>query len=634
MCGVLGWLSRTDLTDHFKNALDDISHRGPDNLGFVKLGDVLLGHVRLSIIDPSELSNQPLWDSAHKACIVFNGEIYNYKELRAEMIAQGVIFKTEGDAEVILNLYLIGGEGWLARLNGIFSFSIYDSRDQQLFIARDAFGVKPLYYFEDDDGFFFSSEIKGLLRVPSLSRALNYNAIFRTLVFLWSPGPDTVFSNIKKLEPGTYLRVQDKKIVERGCFWEWPEYSPIERAVADIEAELIGSLESSVRQQLVADVPIGSFLSGGLDSSLVVALAKKVGAKNMQCFTIDAAGGGNNDGFFDDLPYAREAASYLDLDLHVVKVAPDIVKLLPKIIYHLDEPQADPAVLNISLICELARKMGIKVLLSGAGGDDIFTGYRRHRAVSFEKYWSGFPLGVRSGIEKFARSLPKRSPMLRRIAKAFSYAGCEQDERILSYFYWIDPVIVRGLFTDEVSALLDVNPMEHMVSELKTRRSLPSEEKMLHLERKYFLVDHNFNYTDKMSMAHGVEVRVPFLDYQVVRVASTTPSDLKQKRGVGKWILKKAAEKYLPHSIIYRSKSGFGAPLRSWLNNELRSTVDDLLSEESVNRRAIFKYSSVQELINKDRRGAEDYSYPIFALLTIEIWCRIFLDGEPEGRVI
>lgn len=633
MCGVLGWLSDVDWSDHFKLALEDISHRGPDNLGIERIGNALLGHVRLSIIDPSELSNQPLWDSAHTACIVFNGEIYNYKELRAEMISQGIPFRTNGDAEVILNLYLIGADGWLARLNGIFSFAIYDLRDQQLFIARDAFGVKPLYFFEDKDGFFFSSEIKGLLRVPSLSKALNYNAIFRTLVFLWSPGPDTVLSNIKKLEPGTYLCVRDKKIVERGRFWDWPEYSPVERAVADIEAELIESLESSVRQQLVSDVPIGSFLSGGLDSSLIVALAKKAGAKEMQCFTIDAASGGSNDGFVDDLPYAEKASRYLDVDLHVVKVAPDIVKLLPGIVYHLDEPQADPAVLNISLICELAQKMGVKVLLSGAGGDDLFTGYRRHRAVSFEKNWSGLPLVVRSMIEKIARGLPKHPPLLRRISKAFSYASSGQDERILSYFYWIDPAIVRGLFTDDVAALIDKDPMAHMLSELKERHHLPPGERMLHLERKYFLIDHNFNYTDKMSMAHGVEVRVPFLDYRVAQVASTIPYDLKQNGGVGKWILKKAAEKYLPHSIIYRSKSGFGAPLRSWLNNELRSMVDDLLSEESVSRRAIFKHSAVQDLIDKNRSGSEDYSYPIFALLTIEIWCRIFLDGESQGNV-
>ncbi|MDF1683530.1 MAG: asparagine synthase (glutamine-hydrolyzing) [Legionellaceae bacterium] len=628
MCGIAGAFGAC--TPQCLQAMaKKMAHRGPDNLSVLSLGDVHLAHARLSILDLSPHSNQPLWDIQRTACIVFNGEIYNYKALRDELVALGYTFTSEGDAEVIVNLYLHYGVACLEKLNGIFAFALWDTRSSELFLARDPLGVKPLYYSETKDGFYFSSEMKSLLVHPNIARELNHDAIFRSLVFLWSPGPETVLKNIFKLEPGTYLRIKDRNIIEKTQYAEWPHYQPEKMSVKQGIAVLDDALRTAVNEQLVSDVPVGSFLSGGLDSSLIVAMAKKTGLAELECFTIKSKGAHkNNDGFVDDLPYARTVAKHVDVHLNEVEVKPDMFKRLAWMMYHLDEPQADPAPLNVSLICEEARNKGIKVLFSGAGGDDVFTGYRRHYALKLEKYWSWLPASVRRGLQNGSKNLPKRDPKLRRLAKIFAYAGESKDTRLLSYFYWIKPEVVRDLLTDEVKNKLSDNPMAGLLNELKNRPEQNDLEKMLYLERRYFLVDHNLNYTDKMSMAHGVEVRVPLLDKRVAECASRIHTKFKQHGRHGKWILKKMAERYLPKSVIYRSKAGFGAPLRDWLKHDLIDLVDELLGEQSLSKRGIFKYESVRALIEEDRRGEKDYSYPIFALLCIELWCRIFIDGD------
>lgn len=625
MCGIAGGSGKlTQIA--LESMIECLSHRGPDFSSYYSNSLVHLGHARLSIIDLSEESNQPLWDCNFQACIVFNGEIYNYRELRQSLENEGFVFRSQGDAEVLLNLYLRYGVACLDYLSGIFSFAIWDSRSEQLFVARDHYGVKPLYYAVNSEGFYFSSEIKSLLLVDSVRRDLNVNSLFRTLVFLWSPGEETLFKSIKKVKPAHFMVVKAGKIIEYEKYWEWPSYEP--NSSIGLEAhihQVMNSLESAVKEQLVADVKVGAFLSGGLDSSLIVALANKNSGRGVRCFTIDTGSGEQaKDGFEDDLPYAKRVAKHLNVELDILKVTPDIAKLLPKMIYHLDELQADPAPINVLLICEQAKAQGIKVLLSGAGGDDIFTGYRRHYAVKSERYWGWLPSPFRSVLKAASSLLPKDKAITRRIAKAFQYADLAADERLLSYFFWLDPTIARSLFKhpEQISA----QPFDFIYDEMRQVETKDPVERMLTLEQKYFLVDHNFNYTDKMSMAAGVEVRVPFLDKRVVEAASKVPSSLKQEGRVGKAILKKAAERMLPKDIIYRPKSGFGAPLRTWLKNDLAGYVDTLLSEESINKRGIFSFEKVQQLLAEDRSGKADYSYPIFALLCFEIWCQQFLD--------
>lgn len=629
MCGIAGVVGDCQ-PQVLQKMAQKIAHRGPDNVSTLSLESLHLVHARLSIIDLSSKSNQPLWDTKRQICIVFNGEIYNYKILRKELIALGDVFNSDGDAEVIVNLYLHYGAACLEKLSGIFAFALWDTRSSELFLARDPFGVKPLYYTDNKEGFYFSSEIKSLLEHPSVSRALNYDALFRSVVFLWSPGPDTVLKDVFKLEPGTYLLVKNQKIVEKVQYADWPDYQPEKVDIKTHIEALEDALKASVAEQLVSDVPVGSFLSGGLDSSLLVAMAKQAGASDLECFTIKSESNVKTEGFVDDLPYAEAVAEHLKVKLNIVEAKPDMFKLFSWMIYHLDEPQADPAPLNVSLICEQARKKGIKVLFSGAGGDDVFTGYRRHYAVKLEAYWGWLPTRVRRYIQKSTARLPKKNPRLRRAAKIFAYAAKAKDERLLSYFYWINPEIVRELFSDKIKKNLSDNPMAELLGELKNRPEKNRLEKMLYLERRYFLVDHNLNYTDKMSMAHGVEVRVPFLDKRVSECAAKIHTHLKQRGRQGKWILKKVAEKYLPKSVIYRSKSGFGAPLRQWLKHDLKDLVDELLGKKSLSQRGIFKYEAVRMLIEEDRQGVQDYSYPIFSLLCIELWCRIFIDNDPH----
>lgn len=625
MCGIAGGYGHLE-PNVLEKMAQKMSHRGPDYINFTSFEQVHLAHARLSIIDLSADSNQPMWDLHSRASIVFNGEIYNYKELRLQLLNKGVEFRSEGDAEVLLNLYLEEGEQCLNKLSGIFSFAIWDARKQQFFIARDNYGVKPLYYSQNSDGFYFASEMKSLMCISSVQREINLDSLYRSLVFLWSPGEETLLKSICKLKPAHFMVVKAGEIVKYEKYWEWPEYNPnFKISSEEHQDDVFEALEAAVKEQLVADVKVGSFLSGGLDSSLIVALAKRNLQSGIDCFTIDSGGAEQSkDGFEDDLPYAKKVAEHLNVHLDTLKITPDIAQLLPKMIYHLDELQADPAPINVLLICEQAKKQGIKVLLSGAGGDDVFTGYRRHYAIKMEKYWSWLPKPFRSILKTASSLLPKDQPLTRRIAKAFQYADLSADERLLSYFFWLDPSIALDLF--KKPELISNSPFKFIYDELEKVQTSDSIERMLILEQKYFLVDHNFNYTDKMSMAAGVEVRVPFLDKRVARAASKVPSGLKQEGRVGKAVLKKAAERLLPKDIIYRPKSGFGAPLRFWLKNDLSEFVDKLLSSESINKRGIFNAEKVQQLMADDGAGKADYSYPIFALLCFEIWCQQFLD--------
>lgn len=625
MCGIAGAYGHLD-NGILELMAQKMSHRGPDNVSFSSFSGVHLAHARLSIIDLSPESNQPLWDAQARACIVFNGEIYNYKQLRAELEVKGVVFKSLGDAEVLLNLYLEEGESCLNKLSGIFSFAIWDSRSEYMFIARDNYGVKPLYYSQNNEGFFFASEIKSLLCVASINKEINIDSLYRTLVFLWSPGEETLIQNVFKVPPAHFLIVKDGVIIRKEKYWSWPEYRPDYCLNSEgHQNNIFNAIEHAVKEQLVADVQVGAFLSGGLDSSLIVSLAQKNLESGIQCFTIDSGDPEqSNDGFEDDLPYARRVAQHLNAKLDILKVTPDITKLLPQMIYHLDELQADPAPINVLLICQQAKSKGIKVLLSGAGGDDVFTGYRRHYAVSAEKYWSWLPKTARSLLKDVTSALPKDRAVTRRIAKAFQYADLSADQRLLSYFFWLDPAVASGLFKQP--ELVSDAPFQFIYDGLSEVQTTDTVERMLTLEQKFFLVDHNFNYTDKMSMAAGVEVRVPFLDKRVLDAASKVPSELKQEGRIGKSILKKAAERILPKDVIYRPKSGFGAPLRTWLKKDLAPFVDELLSAETINKRGIFSAEKVHQLLADDRTGKADYSYPIFALLCFEIWCQQFLD--------
>ncbi len=631
MCGIAGYMGSFDPL-LLEKMNDSIAHRGPDDAGTwhdPQCG-VGLTHRRLSIIDLSSAGHQPMWDAARQAVITFNGEIYNYPELREELVKDGIVFRGQSDTEVLLCLYLRVGTEMLARLNGIFAFAIWDTRKRELFLARDGVGVKPIYYAETPRGFLFSSEIKALLKEPSLARDIDPVAVAQHLTFLWCPTPRTILSAVKKLEPGTAFLLRDCKVARRWRFYDLPNGQGQPICSVDIAVDLVQrGLQMAVERQMIADVPVGAFLSGGLDSSAVVAFARRYSKEKLQCFTIAIQGQEHKiDGNVADLPYARKVAAHLGVDLHTVTVGSDMIDHLMEMIYFLDEPQADPAPINALLICKLAREHGIKVLLSGAGGDDIFTGYRRHHAIMQEPLWSWLPMQFRQGICRFSQKLPAHALIPRRIRKALEYAGLNGAEHLSSYFYWFDPHNVGELLSPEIRRqVADGSVPLPLINALKRLPAQASNlDRMLYLEGKFFLADHNLNYTDKMSMSQGVEVRVPLLDTDIVALAARLPDKMKQRGSTGKWIFKKAMEPYLPRDVIYRPKTGFGAPLRRWLRNELRPLVEDVLSPRALKLRGLFDPIAVQKLLQSDREGRVDAAYPIFAMICIELWCQIFLE--------
>jgi len=632
MCGIIGYSGRFD-HGSLERGIRAIAHRGPDDAGSFtdEHAAVGLGHARLSIIDLSPLGHQPMEALDGAVQIVFNGEIYNFRELRSELEAKGHSFRSHSDTEVILRLYLEEGESMLPRLNGIFTIAIFDARSGDLLVARDALGVKPLYYSEGPDGIAFCSEIKGLLELVPSVRELDPTALFRYMAFLWCPGDGTPLKAVRKLLPGESILLRGGRIVERKCWYRLPVFGSA-RADLDERGSVEGTLRhvrDAVERQMVADVPVGAFLSGGLDSSAVVAFARERNP-DLQCFTIRQVGGTER-GVTDDLPYAERVARHLGVELHTVEVdASRMAGDIERMIWQLDEPLADPAPLNVLYICNLARERGMKVLLSGAGGDDLFTGYRRHHAVALQRYWSWLPRSVRTTLEGACARLDQRRPWSRRLAKMTNGAGLDADERLVNYFLWGREAELRSLFSGETRAAIGAQvaaaPMLEFLAPLPGDRS--PIDRMLALEQRFFLADHNLTYTDKMSMAVGVEVRVPLLDLELVDFAARVPSRFKQRGTVGKWVFKKAMEPYLPHDVIYRPKSGFGAPLRKWMRDELRPLVGDLLGPDSLRRRGLFDPAAVGRLVDSNQRGGVDASYLLLSLLSIETWCRRFIDGR------
>ncbi len=634
MCGIVGFSGRGD-AELLGRMNDALAHRGPDDAGVLHLPNVGvgLGHRRLSIIDLSPRGHQPMWDATRSVVITYNGELYNYRELREELVRDGFRFQSDSDTEVLLNLYRRDGDGMLGRLNGIFAFAIYDTEKRGLLLARDGFGVKPLYVAETRDRVLFASELKALLQDPELDRTIDPEAVRAHLLYLWCPAPHTMLRSVRKLEPGRALWIENGKVVRNLRHYDVPvrdEHEPFTEARAKAEVET--ALRRAVERQLVADVQVGAFLSGGLDSSSVVAMARQaLPGERIPCFTIGFEGGvAGVEGITEDLPYARRVAEHLDVDLHEIHVGPEMVDELETMLFHLDEPQADPAPINALFIARLAREHGIKVLLSGAGGDDVFTGYRRHYALLQERTWAWLPRPARRALAAGASALPPRDALRRRLRKAFEYADLDGDARLASYFQWIPPSRVDALLAPALRGALGPDGPEAPL--LRALERVPDGahplDRMLYLETQFFLADHNLNYTDKTSMAAGVEVRVPLLDPDLVDLAMRLPMHLRQRGREGKWILKEVMRGHLPADVIDRPKTGFGAPLRQWLRGPLRPVVDDVLSPASLGRRGLFDPDGVAALVAADREERVDAAYTIFSLVCIELWCRMFLDGR------
>ena len=626
MCGIIGASGNID-EKKFKQSNEIISHRGPDDSGIFinKINKIALGHNRLSIIDVSSMGNQPMFDETKRFGIIYNGEIYNFLDIKNKLINKGIKFFSETDTEVLLKYYILEGEQILSKLNGIFSFAIWDNHNKSLFIARDGFGVKPLYYSESNETFIFGSELKALTQLLN-NLIIDTEALVQYLTFLWSPGIKTPVKNIKKLEPGHALVVKSGLIIKKWCWYKIPLLQDKTKRLNfnKTKFKMINKLRKAVHRQMISDVPVGAFLSGGLDSSAIVAFAKEINPK-IECFTIE--NNSLNEGFSDDLPYAKKVAKHLNLPLNIVKISSDhIINNIESMVYQLDEPLADPAALNVLYICQLAKENGIKVLLSGSGGDDLLTGYRRHLAIKYDYIFDLFPKSLFNLAEKLINNLNQNNPKIRRISKLLSGSKLHKNERLLNYFRWAAKDTISNLFTNSVkNQIINFDPMNYMnnyISKIPNHRY--QIEKALALEQRFFLTEHNLNYTDKMSMAHGVEVRVPFLDLEFVKFSEKIPHSFLIKRNITKWILKKSMEGFLPTDVIYRSKTGFGVPLRKWIKEELKEYIYDITSEESLKKRGLFCHKKVRQLIKDNIEGKIDATYTIFSVVCIEIWLNKF----------
>ncbi len=662
MCGIAGFQGRFD-----PSILDVMSavmaHRGPDDAGTLMLDagsdPVGLVHRRLSIIDLSPDGRQPMTTNCsqcgcvanmpgdQRLWIVYNGEIYNYPELKKSLEKKGHRFHSRSDTEVLLHLYAEEGLSMVERLNGIFAFALYDGRENtgdsrvpkgSLFVARDGFGVKPLYYAQTRNGFVFASELKSLVSANVVPMDLDLEAIHQYLAYLYAPAPKTPLRSVNKLEPGTAMVVHQGKVRSSWCFYDLPYGRVrIKSGEIDLSRRLDHHLEKAVERQLLSDVPVGAFLSGGLDSSAVVAMMRRLyPEKPVTAYCIGFEGDETIEGSPADLPYAQRVAKHLGVDLRPIVVTHDIIHQLEKMIYYLDEPQADPSPINVMLIAQQARQDGYKVLLSGTGGDDIFSGYRRHHALNFERLWSWLPDNLRIGASSWLQKTSGLSPpekwlfcqrWFRRIRKAASSARLSGDDRLISYFYWSNDQIRRALYSEEMARALDgvdtAAPLRKSLARIPDERA--PLNRMLYLEAKHFLADHNLNYTDKASMAMGVETRVPLLDVDLVNFAASIAPKAKLNFRNGKAIFKKAMEPYLPRDVIYRRKTGFGAPMKRWLHAELRELKADVLSDASLKKNGLFDPAAVRHLMELDRLGVVDATYTLFALICIQLWIKIFI---------
>jgi asparagine synthase (glutamine-hydrolysing) len=632
MCGIAGYFGRfgrslaTDMTRR-------LAHRGPDGSGdwYDDAAGVGLGHRRLAIIDLSNAAAQPMPGVDGRYQVVFNGEIYNFREHARELEAAGYRFNRHSDTAVLAPLYDRLGPGMLERLNGMFAFALWDSNRRRLFLARDHYGIKPLYYAETPRGFAFASEIKALLAVPGLDRSLDHDALASYLTYQWCPGRITPFHGVKKLPPGHYLEVDATGI--RETRWHAP---PIGRAhefdhrpVAELRDDLRRLLDEAVAEQSVSDVDIGVFLSGGVDSSAVTAslVRRKIPVARSYCISFRGPSMAA-EGFGDDVEYARDLARIWGIPFtEVVTEAPSLAEF-EDMAFALDEPHGDLAPFLVRQISRRAHADGIKVLMSGTGGDDVFTGYRRHRiAWLLDRYPSlARPLGLlaRHGMSIASGNLRNR---LGKLAHMISAPPDVVLRRMFEFNQPDDIAAVAGpALRDRAarsSAWLDDG--------LAETAGAPMVERALAGEFLGFLPDHNLAYTDKAAMAEAVEVRVPLLDPRLVEFASHLDPRIKMPRGEPKGFFKEAMTDRLPRAVLDRKKTGFGVPLRHWLAGGLRSSFLDVIRSRAFRDRGLFEPHAAEALLQRSVAGRSDAAYLLLTVVMIELWCRSFADTPSLG---
>jgi asparagine synthase (glutamine-hydrolysing) len=626
VCGISGCYQQADGHKLVDIMTDRIAHRGPDAAGTWSHEDdrvaVQLGHRRLSIIDLSAAANQPL--SKHGQTLVYNGELYNYRELRAELITRGARFVTNSDTEVVLEAWRCWGPGALDRFRGMFAFALLDEATGELALARDPFGIKPLYYLPRGEGVIFASELKALLAAVGSELRVEPGALVASMLYYWVPEQRCAIDGVQKLPAGSWARVRPDGSVLVQYYWRIADVAL--EAAAGPPADLGPVIEESVAAHLVADVPVSSFLSGGLDSSIVTVLAHQA-VGGVDAYTITFRPEDQRlEAMPDDAVYARKVAAGFGIDLHEIEISPDIVDLLPRMVDVLDEPIADAAAINTLLMCEAARERGVKVILSGMGADELFGGYRRHLACVLAGKYHRLPAGgracARSVVDRLPVSAAGRGLRYARWAKRFlTFADLPEEPRFRRNYTLYDPDELAALVSPDLAGYVGQVVEQH--AEVYNDNSLRDEvNRMCLADTRLFMPGLNLAYTDRASMAASVEVRVPFVDPVVARAAFSIEGSAKIRRRQGKVALKRAAESWLPHEIVHRPKASFSAPIRAWVRSDLRELINDVLVGGEIVQSGMVRQDAVRRLIHDEEAGREDRSRQIWQLLTMELWYR------------
>lgn len=626
MCGIAGAVGAFT-RDEIAGAALRMAHRGPDDAGLWSNNDRTchLAHRRLSIIDLSPAGHQPMWDESGTCVVVFNGEIYNYRELRRELEAAGCRLRGHSDTEVLVNLFRLRGPGFVRDLNGIFSLAIHDVSSGRTFLARDGFGVKPLYYARLSRGLVFASEIKALLPLAGVSGELDPLAIAGYLGLLYAPAPHTPVKSVRKWPAGLL-----GEILPNGEIREHVGFSratmAAESGPAASPEQLTEVFDRAVRRQLVSDAKIGAFLSGGIDSSAIVASAAAAGTA-LHCYTLRPRESHvGRDAGAEDLPYAREVARHCGAELTELDVSVDDLASVDSLVGKLEEPQADPAALFTFLLSERARQDGHKVMLSGAGGDELFGGYRRHLSARAIPLWMWLPEGARARIAGWAGNLTAERPLTRRVGKLLSHLGEDEDGQVAGLNLWLSDAQLGGLLSEGMrEALAGGGNLQAMRNQVRAMPAgLSALRKSLLLDQRNFLPDQNLNYSDKMGMAAGVEIRVPFLDDELVAFANALPDHQKCGWRGTKILLKQAFARRLPASLLRRPKQGFGVPLREWMQGPLGPRLDEYAASDRIRTQGAFDAEGLRRLIALNRSGKVDATYTLYAVLCVDSWIRQF----------
>lgn len=629
MCGIAGIYNFNEnrvQKEQLDKMMHCLEHRGPDDSGYFIDGVIGLAHRRLSIIDLSLKARQPIWNEGNSICIVCNGEIYNYPELSKMLQARGHRFYSKSDTEVILHLYEDFGEDCLKHLNGMFAFGIWDKKRNKLFLARDRLGIKPLYYYSDNQRIAFASELKSLITLEGFKKNINLSSLIDYFTLSYIPSDNSIFDNIKQLQAGAYLICENGKISIKK-YWDLVFQEQILDDENSIACELSKRIRDAVKRQMLSDVPFGAFLSGGLDSSTIVSYMSELSSKPVQTFCI-----GFKEKSYDESIYARKVAKLYNIEHHELICNPkDYINLLPRLPFYADNLFADPSLLPTYLVSSLARKQ-VTVVLSGDGGDELFAGYPTYIADKLLNIYKKVPKAIKKLI--IEKMVLQSRPSLKKLN--FHYKATKFFEGVdfspeKAHYWW------RTVFNDnEKDKLLKPEVLEqasndsfrHFDNYFQNNKAQEILERFLYVDRKTWLVDSVLVKVDRMSMANSLETRVPLLDHELVEFVARIPSRLKLKGFKSKYILKKAVKDRLPQEIINRKKAGFLPSLSGWINQEWKELANETLSKKRIENTNFINYHYVEQILKEHRQARRDHCYKIWNLMMFVWWHESFCQSD------